>query len=54
MQKFKVTYLEHSVFHDAERKTETMDRAELIALLQRGMVSILEVKSVPIGLPIQL
>lgn len=44
MYEYIVTYLEHSIFHDAIKKTETLTQAQLVALLQRGLISVLEAR----------
>lgn len=44
MYEYIVTYLEHSIFHSAERKTETLTQAQLVALLQKGFISVLEAR----------
>lgn len=44
MYEYIVTYLEHSIFHDAERKTETVTQARLSELLQTGFITVLEAK----------
>ena len=44
MSEYTVTYLEHSLFHDAERKTETVTTTQLVELLQKGFVSVLDVR----------
>jgi|GEM_PF-3714557 len=46
MEIFNVVYLEHSVFHEAEKKSEQVSRHELVKLLSNGMISVLEVHAV--------
>ena len=38
---YTVKYLKHSIMTDAEKKTETMTRADLVELLNNGMVTLL-------------
>jgi len=45
-EQFAVTYLEHSLFHGAVRKTENMSKTVLIQLLTSGMISVLEVRAI--------
>lgn len=44
MYEYIVTYLEHSIFRDAERKTETLTQGQLAELLQKGFITVLEAK----------
>jgi len=43
---YSVKYLQHSVFSEAREITEDMTRAQLVELLNRGMVTLKNVQEV--------
>ena len=46
MEKFKVTYLKHSIFEDCHQVVVIVDKGGLIEILHHGMISVLLVEAV--------